>query len=52
MVAAEKFKEAADKGAQVKDQFARIEQGILDAKAKAAAAKKVAAAKKTIKKKK
>ena len=52
MVAAEKFKEAADKGLQLKDQFARIELGIQDAKAKAAAAKKIATAKKTTKKKK
>ncbi|MEW6671635.1 MAG: hypothetical protein AB1427_08020 [Thermodesulfobacteriota bacterium] len=44
MVAAEKFKEAADKGAQLKDQFAKIEQGITDAKAKAAAAAKKPAA--------
>ena len=52
LVTAEKFKEAADKGIQLKDQFARIEQGLNDAKAKAAAAAKAVIAKKTTKKKK
>lgn len=52
MVSAEKFKEAADKGGQLKDQFTQIEQGINDAKAKVAAAIKAAATKKLIPKKK
>jgi len=50
MVAAEKFKATADKGAQLKDQFAQIEQGITDAKAKAAAAAKKPATKTATKK--
>jgi outer membrane murein-binding lipoprotein Lpp len=50
MVSGEKFKEASDKAAELKGQFAQIEQGIADAKTKAEEAKK-AGAKKTEKKK-
>ena len=52
MVAAEKYKEAADKGGQLKTQLAQIEKDLQVAKAKAAPAKKVASAKKVVRKKK